>query len=264
MADVAMPDEIVAWTKSQGWGPHHLRWHVERIWDRLPPDTIAWAQQQGWTRGPIQEGEETNGLAFLAMHRVMIELLVKQFPAHADLFAGWITPPMNPDDPDDPVSPNAVFGTGGPFNTDMASAVQRIEGSPGTFDGDDAIGMFIETAWRPFPNVPRRREPDRASGIHNYLHGRFTGASVDLDMGNPEVNIHNQRFWRLHGWIERNWSIYRTVTGRSDDDPRYKAAIDEAQNHLMHMAPMAVRPEAARVKVPLEITQSFSSTLFGG
>jgi len=46
MADVAMPDEIVAWTKSQGWGPHHLRWHVERIWDRLPPDTIAWAQQQ--------------------------------------------------------------------------------------------------------------------------------------------------------------------------------------------------------------------------
>ena len=128
------------------------------------------------------------------------------------LFAGWITPPMNPDDPADPVSPNAVFAdTGGPFNADMASAVQRIEGSPGTFDGDDAIGVFIETTWRPFPNVPRRRAPDRASGIHNYLHGRFTGASEDLDMGNPEVNIHNQRFWRLHGWIERNWSIYRTV-----------------------------------------------------
>ena len=33
MADIAMPDEIIAWTKSNGWGPHHLRWHVERIWD---------------------------------------------------------------------------------------------------------------------------------------------------------------------------------------------------------------------------------------
>ena len=72
MADIAMPDEIIAWTKSNGWGPHHLRWHVERIWDRLDADTLAYAQQQGWTRYPVQEGEETNGLAFLAMHRVMI------------------------------------------------------------------------------------------------------------------------------------------------------------------------------------------------
>jgi hypothetical protein len=77
MADIAMPGEIIAWTKSNGWGPHHLRWHVERIWDRLDPNTLAWAQQQGWKRYPIQEGEETNGLAFLAMHRVMIEILTK-------------------------------------------------------------------------------------------------------------------------------------------------------------------------------------------
>ena len=99
----------------------------------------------------------------------------------------------------------------------MASAVQRIEGSPVYFDGDDAIGVFIETTSRPLPEARSgARQTERA--IHNYLHGRFTGASEDLDMGNPEVNIHNQRFWRLHGWIQRNWSIYRTVTQRSDVD----------------------------------------------
>jgi hypothetical protein len=154
------------------------------------------------------------------MHRVMIEMLVKQFPAHARCLPAGPRHPLT-DDPNDLVSPNAVFGTGGPFS-DMALAVQRIEGTPHSFDGDDEIGMFIETSWRPFPNVPRRRAPDKTSGIHNYLHGRFTGASQDLDMGNPEVNIHNQRFWRLHGWIDRAWSVYRTATGRSDGDPRYK------------------------------------------
>ena len=102
-------------------------------------------------------------------------------------------------DANDPVSPNAVPGIGGPFNPDKARAVQEIEGVPGTFDGGDGFGLFVETAWRPFPNQPTRRAPDAASGIHNYLHGRFSGASEDLDMGNPEVNIHNQRFWRLHG-----------------------------------------------------------------
>ena len=264
MADVAMPDEIIAWTKSQGWGPHHIRWHVERAWDRLDAEGLAWAQEQGWKRHPIQEGEETNGLGFLAMHRVMIGILTEQFPAHAGLFTGWSTPPTDPDDPNDPVSPNAPPTTAGPFNADMAQAIPRIEGASNSFDGDDSFGMFVETRWRPFPNQPTRRSPDLASGIHNYLHGRFSHASEELDMGNPMVNIHNQRFWRLHGWIDRVWSVYRTATGRSDDDPRYKAAMEEARHHMMHMAPMAIRPEAARVKVPPEITRSISRTLFGG
>lgn len=263
MADIPMPDEIIAWTKANGWGEHHLRWHIERSWDRLPADAIAEFQKLGWSRAPIQEGEETNGLIFLAMHRVMIGLLTAQFPAHVGLFAGWGTPPTDPNDANDPVSPNTVQGTDGPFNADKARAVQEIEGVPGMFDGDDGFGLFVETAWRPFPNQPKRRVPDAASGIHNYLHGRFSGASDDLDMGNPEVNIHNQRFWRLHGWIDRSWTNYRTATARSDDDPRYKAAMDEARHHMMHMAPMAARPEAMRVRISPALARTVSRTLFG-
>lgn len=37
MTDIPMPDEIIAWTKANGWGQHHLRWHIERIWDRYRP-----------------------------------------------------------------------------------------------------------------------------------------------------------------------------------------------------------------------------------
>ncbi len=261
MADIPMPAEIIAWTTAQGWGRHHLRWHVERIWDRLGPDDRVWAQQQGWTRYPIQEGEETNGLAFLTMHRVMIGMLTTQFPAHAGLFAGWATPPTDPNDANDPVPPNAPLG--GPIRPEMTAAIQRIEAAPTSFDGDDDFGIYVETVWRPFPNQPTRRSPDNSSGIHNYMHGRFAGGSVELDMGNPEVNINNQRFWRLHGWIERTWTDCRTATGRRDDDPRYRAAIEEAEHHMMHMAPMAAAPGFAAVAAPPRFTQAVARALFG-
>jgi hypothetical protein len=262
MSDIAMPSEMIAWMKAKGWGPHHLRWHVERIWDRLPPEIIAEAKQRGWERYPIQEGEETNGLSFLAMHRVMIGMLIKEFPAHAELFAGWSTPPTDPNDPDDPVPANTPPPVGGPFSPDMARSIKRIEGDLATFNGDDDLGLFLETSWRPFPNQPTRRSSDSATGIHNYLHGRFARPETELDMGNPEVNIFNQRFWRLHGWIERAWINYRAATGRRDDDPRYRAAIEEAEHHMMHMAPMAAATEAA-ARISPAFTQAVARTLFG-
>ena len=52
----------------------------------------------------------------------MIQILTNQFPAHVGLFAGWSTPPTDPNDANDPVSPNAPPSTAGPFNADMAAA----------------------------------------------------------------------------------------------------------------------------------------------
>jgi hypothetical protein len=145
----------------------------------------------------------------------------------------------------------------------MLRAIQAIEGSPGQFDGDDTFGLFVETSFRPFPNQPNRRSPDDAAGIHNYLHGRFARPGTDLDMGNPEVNIHNRRFWRLHGWLDRMWSEYRSATGRGEDDPRYREALEEARHHMGQMLPMDFHPEAAFARAPLEITHSVSQALFG-
>jgi hypothetical protein len=260
MADVPIPGEITTWMESRNWGRHHLQWHVERGWDRLSPPALAWAQGQGWTRYRIQEGEETNGLAFLAMHRVMIRMLVAQFPPHAGLFAGWTSPPTDPNDPNDPVPSNSAFP--GPFFADMVTSIARIEEHASSFDGDDDFGLYIQTRWRPFPNRPTRRSLDPSTGIHNYIHGRFSDGNSPINMGNPQVNLQNERFWRLHGWIDRKWTDYRTASGRSENDPTYKAALDEAEHHMVHLAP-TIAAEAIAQPMPPEIARSIARVLFG-
>jgi hypothetical protein len=57
-------------------------------------------------------------------------------------------------------------------------------------------------------------------------------------MGDPTVNIENQRFWNLHGWIDAMWGSYRNTTGRSDTDPRYLSALLEAEKHMSMPSPI--------------------------
>ncbi len=228
MADPLMPQEIRAFLDQQNWNTHHLRWHVERRWDTLSASARQWARQQGWQRVAPQEGAPGNGLDFLAMHRVMIRQLRERFPRHASLFDGWDVPPTDPDDPANPVP-----GGGSPeFERNMADAVRRLHEQLNTFASDDALGNYIQTRSRPTPGNPFRLDPDPSAGIHNYLHGRFADPDSDVDMGNPERNLGNQIFWRLHGWIDNRWSEYREVRGLAENDPEYVAALRQAEEHM--------------------------------
>ncbi len=228
MADVSMPSEIVQFMRDQNWGTHHIHWHLVRVWDLVDDAARAWATDQGWSRYDVQEGEEGNGLEFLAMHRVMVRMLLDRFPAHSSLFDGWSTVPTDPADPQDPL-PN---GATTPFHPNYTTALDRLENDLDTFDGEDLFGTYIETTLRPFPNDPDRRASDNSSGIHNYLHNRFADPDSDINMGNPTVNIENERFWRLHGWIDARWTAYRTASGRSETDPRYLKALEDAEAHM--------------------------------
>jgi hypothetical protein len=243
----------------RNWGTHHLEWHTVRQWDRLPPPDQQWAQQQGWRRADVQEGEAGNGFEFLVMHRAMIELLREQFPPHAALFAGWPTPPTDPNDPNDPL-PN---GDATPFDPDMARAVQRIEKNPTSFATDDEFGLYVETSARPVPGNPFAQSPDPSAGIHNYLHGRFQDESSPVDMGNPQVNLDNARFWRLHGWIDAQWSAFRRAAGLSDADPAFRAAIDAQKHHLAgHRMPMGMADRGRLVgPIPVSILHPFRDSI---
>ena len=106
MAEPAIPNEISAWMNARNWGMHHIIWHLTRIWGLIPHEARQWAQQNGGNRANRQEGQAGNGMDFLAMHRVMIRQLVQQFPANANLFAGWPQPPTDPDDVNDPMPAN--------------------------------------------------------------------------------------------------------------------------------------------------------------
>lgn len=263
MSDPVMPVEVRDWMGQRNWGLHHLEWHTSRQWDRLPPSARSWAEQQGWRRAVRQEGQTGNGLEFLIMHRAMIELLRQQFPQHAALFAGWKTPPTNPADPADPL-PNQAAS---PFDQAKEQAIQRLEKQPNLFQDDDAVGLFVETSFRPTPANPFARSSDPSTGIHNYIHSRYQDSTSPVDMGNPLVNLDNQRFWRLHGWIDNVWTEYRRAAGLSDFDPTYRKALDEQKMHLQgHMGVVAAGQTPASWRglasvVPVTVQRPFRESL---
>ncbi len=224
-----VPADVQAYFIENNSGMMHLRWHTVRQWDRLTPAALASAQLQGWTRSPTQEGEAGNGLQFLAMHRVMFRMLRIHFPQYANtVFQGWATVPTDPRDPLNPLP----FGSIAPFASNMSIAVTNLSSRPANFASNDAWGTYLETIFRPVPGNPRATSTDPTVGLHNYLHARWTDAGSPINMGDPAVNIGNRLFWKLHGWIDQQWSAYRAARGFSDSDPAYTKALADAQTEM--------------------------------
>lgn len=229
-----MPEPLASYMEGHAWGQMHLQWHTERRWDRLPPEALAYAQHQGWARAARQEGDAGNGLEFLAMHREMLHELVEHDPSAASYLAGWTAPPTDPHDAADPVPDGAAT----PFDPAMAEALDRLAHHLDSFKTDDELGRYIETSFG---------TTDRTAGVHNYLHNRFQDPASPIDIGNPAVNLMNQRFWRLHGWIDHVWAAWRTQTHASDTAPDYVAALraaHEAMTMKMRAIPSGPPPKS--------------------
>ncbi len=229
----------------RNWGQHHVQWHAVRQWDLNDEATQQWMLSQGWRRADRQEGEAGNGFDFLVVHRAMLELLREKFPEYAALLAGWATPPTNPTDPADAL-PNGVQT---PFDPRFQQAIRRIENPPDSFATEDEWGLCVQTSLRPVPGKPFQRSTDPSAGIHNYIHTRFSDLRSPVDMGNPGIDLGNQRFWRLHGWIDARWTAYRTAKGLSDQDAAFRQAIQDHKDHLsghMHMQRAAMSDAAMR------------------
>lgn len=246
MADVSMPIEMVTWMRRAGWGPHHLQWHIERILESRP-NLLPFATSQGWSPAPLQEGAPDNGLEFLAMHRAMIHRLIEAFPQHADLLSGWDRPPEAPDDANDPLPPGKVAL----FDADKSAGTSRLHDELDSFDDDDALGLFIQTRRRPTDTDPLAVSGDRSAGIHNYLHNRFDRSGSAIALGDPQVNIENRQFWRLHGWIDARWSAFRAAKGLTDDDPAYVAALQAGYQHMPLPPPPIPVPTPTPAFAPL-------------
>jgi hypothetical protein len=222
----AMPKAIIQYESAGQWGTMHLRWHTERQWNLLDPSDRAWAQKQGWSATPIQEGQAGNGLEFLAMHRMMIQMLVAKFPSDKSLFTGWTAIPTKPGDKTAPTTSEA-------FDPDMQKAIDTLDNHIDQFASDDAFGLYIETTLRPTSKNPDGRTTDATAGIHNYIHNRFANSSSSIDLGDPTKNLGNKVFWRLHGWIDARWTAFRAAKGLKDTDPTYVAAMQKAHNDMM-------------------------------
>ena len=247
MPDVPMPEEMIAWMRQKGWAAHHEQWHFQRRWDfwhamaqraDLPDearqeiqDMVAEAVANGWTRAAIPEGTAGGGEEFLFMHRAMFHLLAQTFPQHFHTLRGWNTPPQDPSNAEDPVPDDSAP----PFAEGMARGVAEIEAAMPGFDSDDAFGLFLETNLRPVPGDPLKRSDDPRTGLHNYLHNRWSDDESAINLGDPRVNFFNRRFWKLHGWMDHFWWRFRAAKGADDAGASYQ---EKFAKHLemMNMA----------------------------
>lgn len=268
MGDIRMPEKLILWMESLKWGEHHDRWHFERRWDfwfyfaehgdadmkQTAKELIEYAQKQKWKRAELQEGQAGNGMDFLMMHRAMLRLIQEKFPEYQNLIRGWKTPPTDPKDLIDPVL------DGKAFEPAKVEGIKIIENNFADFASDDAYGLFIETNIHPLPNNPANRNPDGRLGVHNYLHNRWTDPASPINLGDPKVNIFNERFWKLHGWIDRQWGHFRKAKGLSDTDPSYLSLLAQYK-HMMsgHLHPMfnVLEKETGVLKRPAAFSRFF-------
>ena len=253
----AMPADIATYLADHNWSYMHLDFHVARMWDGLGEGGRDWATDQGISRWKQQEGEAGTGLEFLAMHRLMIEELRLVFPHHQALFDGWTTPPTDNDDPAGPVPPGTAA-----FSAAMREAIERIESGQATFASDDDFALYLQTTRRPTADDPRGRSPDRTAGIHNYLHNRYTDDNSPINVGDPATNLGNQVFWKIHGWVDAQWTAYRRAKGLDDKtDMVYVKALAAAETWMKEVhsrAHAASKTDDACETVPDEIRNLFA------
>ncbi|MFM7844949.1 MAG: hypothetical protein ACKPEY_12060 [Planctomycetota bacterium] len=65
------------------------------------------------------------------------------------------------------------------------------------------------------------------------------------------MNLENQCFWRLHGWIESRWTAFRALQHLSDQDPAFQHALQQEKQHLAgHMHPVLAPLHALSLAKP--------------
>jgi hypothetical protein len=284
-----VPKKVYDFQNANGWGDFHIIFHMQRKWWLLGQSGRNWLKSQGAEATVLQEGYEGNGVEFLAMHRCMIEYLRQNFgnepvtndpdgrKTFGEVLTGW-----NSDDQVFRALSNRRGADAGRFRDGLATTNNFAD-----FEDEDEFGNFLQTTLRagdvePGQTVASGQPAKRAftqdnsegAGVHNWLHGQFMevrgcfcvfvcffdetkkGDSSPIDVGNPQNNLGNIMFWRIHGWIEWKWQQFEKSRTRS---PAEKTLFDQQMNIFRkHMVTMSSK---APPSVPNALSQNVRPTL---
>lgn len=237
-----VPKKVHEYLEKYQWGDYHIVFHMSRKWYLLGDNGRGWLKRVGEASADLQEGDPGNGIEFLAMHRAMIQHLSNRWGNEAvtndpdgrtkfkDVLKGWTT--------DDDVI-EALEKRGGDVAKFRAGLAKLNDFR--SFATEDEFGNFIQTTLRlsgevdPNDSAIRFYARDMApgAGFHNWLHGQFMDDSSPIDVGNPQTNLSNIMFWRIHGWIEAKWKQFEAVHTRT---PMEMIAYDQQlERFALHM-----------------------------
>ena len=219
-----VPKNVHNYLEKYQWGDYHIVFHMTRKWFLLGDSGRNWLKRVGEASADLQEGDPGNGIEFLTMHRAMIEHLRER----------WGTEPVT-NDPDGRKTFSAVLD-GWKTDAEVIAGLEKVHGDVATFKAglakindfasfktEDDFGNFIQTTLRLSGQVDENdtakrfydRDQTPGAGLHNWLHGQFQDPSSPIDVGNPQTNLSNIMFWRIHGWIEAKWKAFEAVHVRT-------------------------------------------------
>ncbi len=239
--DLLVPELVEAWMDENEFAESHDAWHLVRKWDQGCRRSNATGEgcsaarrlmQQKLERAPIQQGAPGDGLAFMMMHRHMIQMLKATFPKHATLFDGFKKVPRTTNDPENPTPWRTLNWSSD--NVAGFDILENIEKNVGMFKDEDDLGTYIQntyvwTAQQPISSVNRQGD-----GLHGALHAQWAVSGSPANLIQQAVDVKNHIFWKLHGWIDDVWERYRVAKGLKNDDPAYQKLLLE-QCMEMHM-----------------------------
>ena len=237
-----VPKKVHEYLEKYQWGDYHIVFHMSRKWYLLGDSGRGWLKRVGEASADLQEGDPGQGLEFLAMHRAMITHLKDR----------WGTEKVT-NDPDGRTTFAQVLD-GWTTDADVIKALEKQGGDVATFKAgltkinnfasfptEDDFGNFIQTTLRlstspdetDFSIRNYDRDKTAGAGMHNWLHGQFMDDSSPIDVGNPQTNLSNIMFWRIHGWIEAKWKAFEKVHHRT---PLEMMSYDQQlERFLLHM-----------------------------
>jgi hypothetical protein len=237
-----VPQNVHNYLEKYQWGDYHIDFHMTRRWFIIGTSGRNWLKRVGEASADVQEGDPGNGLEFLTMHRAMIQHLTDRwgkepvtnsedgFKTFGDVLKGWST---------DAAVIAHLTKVGGDVAT-FKKALTKINNFS-SFASEDEFGLFLQTTLRLTgevdPNDSAKRfynnDATAGAGIHNWLHGQFEDGSSPIDVGNPQTNLSNQRFWGIHGWIEAKWEAFEKAHTRTPlETMQYQ---DQLDRFLLHM-----------------------------
>lgn len=237
-----VPKNVHNYLEKYQWGDYHIVFHMTRKWYLLGDPARDWLKRVNEIPANLQEGDPQNGLEFLVMHRAMIQHLTMRWgdepvttdpdgrTKFRDVLAGWTT------DAEVIAGLQKAGGDVAKFKAGLAKINDFA-----SFASEDEFGTFIQTSLRltgevdPTDTAKRfySRDTTAGAGTHNWLHGQFADASSPIDVGNPQTNLSNIMFWRIHGWIEAKWKAFEAVHRRTAMET---LAYDQGlERFLLHM-----------------------------
>ena len=219
-----VPKNVHNYLEKYQWGDYHIVFHMSRKWFLLGDQGRDWLKRVGESRPDLQEGDPGNGVEFLTMHRAMIEHLKER----------WGDEPVT-NDPEGRTTFSAVLD-GWTTDAQLIAGLEKAGGDVArfkaglaklnnfaSFASEDEFGNFLQTTLRLSGEVDPNdtslrfysRDTTVGAGVHNWLHGQFQDPSSPIDVGNPQTNLSNIMFWRIHGWIEAKWKQFEAVHRRT-------------------------------------------------